>query len=514
MDLLLILGSACAIIAFAFTVWMLFIGSMTARPPEWEVSFQCLAALEARERGLLQRPRSESDEHALQDLVGTRWATSDTETHEIKHQALESVTDATSEDFEGLRRLQDLHLQRALNRQTAITQKFTNVRIAAKVWNAVYILNSTIIVGVGLRWFFPLFFSRTRRIGEKYLSTATFLGVWAGLLWWAWTHFDNASTQTDWLSLVGVVITLSTVLGLVAAIGRQLTTLLTTLRGPRTAWTRKGIIVGAMLLILFSSLFGALYTGAYTRWSLAVTRWALDQIDRLNLGATIGAILMIGFLAYIIRNGIQWTRLKVLRFEDRISFGAATALFAVVAYFILIFLVKAPSGFYTAGLWVFGMLIFASALIFITVQSVETFRDLRFLRESGMRIPRRGFRWWLLLTWFGLFIGGFITSFAFNPTLRSAFEPALTIFELAAVLGTLLASVMFIPGLIVTLLYIRRIRAVRRRSSAVPVTPEVARETIPATSSEAIALGYIIQLDNLNSEGNFGAEASDSGGGL
>ncbi|MFK0074373.1 hypothetical protein [Arthrobacter woluwensis] len=418
----------------------------------------------------------------------------------MKHQALESVTDATSEDFEGLRRLQDLHLQRALNRQAAITQKFTNARIAAKVWNTMYILNSTIIVGVGLRWFFPLFFSRTRRIGEKYLSTATFLGVWAGLLWWAWTHFDNASTQTDWLCLVGVVITLSTVLGLVVAIGRQLTTLLITLRGPRTAWTRKGIIVGAVTLILFSSLLGALYTGAYTRWSLAVTRWALDQIDRLNLGATIGAIFMIGFLVYIIRNGIQWTRLKVLRFEDRVSFGAATALFAVVAYFILIFLVKAPSGFYTAGLWAFGIIIFSSGLVFITVQLVETVRDFRFLQESGTRIPRRGFRWWLLLAWFGLFIGGFITSFTVNPALRSALEPALTIFELAAVLGTLLASLMFIPGLIVTVLYIRRIRAARRLAGAQIITPEVARETVPATSSEAIALGYIALMDDLTRE--------------
>lgn len=257
MDVLLWLGVVCSLIALMFTVLIIGFGAKSARPPEWDERLREAAHAEVHRRGLDSPPLSRSDLIARTNLIGTNKVFMDPDDDRGFLIEVAALTDASEEQLESLKTQRARILEQALERQTSTVKDITDHQRASWVWKFCTWWNTVVMIISGIRWFLPLFFIKMHHIGNKYLSAATLLGVWIGLLWWGASHFNGRDSTTDWLGIVSAVITLSTVFALMAIIGRQLYAIRTALYDPASQLNLKYIsayVITIIILLLFLCL--------------------------------------------------------------------------------------------------------------------------------------------------------------------------------------------------------------------------------------------------------------------
>ena len=99
MDVLLLLGSVCSLVALCFTVSMVEVGSMAARSPRWGKVLSAATLHEVRSRGLLTPPLSLSDHLALESFFRCRQVISAPDADQRLFRMLKAVTDAADEEL-------------------------------------------------------------------------------------------------------------------------------------------------------------------------------------------------------------------------------------------------------------------------------------------------------------------------------------------------------------------------------------------------------------------------------
>ncbi len=469
MDILLWTAWGCSLVVSVFSIWTLGFGALAVRSPSWSAQFRLSAESEIQRRSTGEvRKVSQADLLAANRMLGPEAPEPNDEADAKFLSVIQALTGI--EDSVTLQELQDRRsrlLEVALTKQSAAVKNIPSIRIASGVWQARKIVSELITFASGLRWFLPPFFSQMRRTGDKYLSTATLIGVWLGLLYWGFTKFGGGDGRTDgarWLTIIGVLITLSTVLGLVFAVGKQYLRVAQHLCGPTKQWTAGGtfrvalfIGVGATFLVL-----GA--TGTWQQWSITVTRFVTEAVKRFEGTSISGALLLLAGLCYLIRNGMNWLRLRQMKTSERIGMGTGVALLTSTGAMFLLFIFDASAGISRVVLQIFAGILILGALATAISAIIEWVAMYRSVRTAGQVLPKRGFRWWALWAWGLLAIGisafGPLGTSLVSITEISQLHAAVSWIELAV--STAL-FVTFWPGAVITWLFVRRVVKLHNR---------------------------------------------------
>ncbi len=401
MDVLPWLGVVCSLIALMFTVLIIGFGAKSARPPEWDEKLREAAHAEVHRRGLDSPPLSRSDLIARTNLIGTNKVFMDPDDDRGFLIEVAALTDASEEQLESLKTQRARILEQALERQTSTVKDITDHQRASWVWKFCTWWNTVVMIISEIRWFLPLFFIKMHHIGDKYLSAATLLGVWIGLLWWGASHFNGRDSTTDWLGIVSAVITLSTVFALMAIIGRQLYAIRTALYDPASQLNLKYIIAYVITIIILLLFFVLAFIGVLSRWEAAINTKTLAWLDNIEgtiwtqiITFTIGTIMLFRAVYGV----LLWARTRVLRIGDRIEMALVGLMVACLATMFILFSINVPRTLINAALWVFSVMLLISTFAIVIIGSVRLFKQYLKLRAHSIHVPRKGFRLWALAT--------------------------------------------------------------------------------------------------------------------
>ena len=475
MDVLLLLGSVCSLVALCFTVSMVEVGSMAARSPRWGKVLSAATLHEVRSRGLLTPPLSLSDHLALESFFRCRQVISAPDADQRLFRMLKAVTDAADEELGELETSREKALRSSLGRQVycaELLRRIPSHRLAACGWRACALCNSFIMAISGLRWFLPLFLRKMRRIGEPCLSVATFAGVWLGLLWWGLMRNSGLADSSDWLGIVGIVITLGVTIGLMVAIGRQVLTMWDVLRGPSHSSISKGVLISAFGIIL-TAVAAWLFPAVLSEWPRVAFDMLRSWLDEIGLKILVGGLLYLIALGWVIFNAIRWARKSSLTITGRVGMMTGAAFFAVYFVLIILFLTGASSKLVSVTLWVAAAVLLVGCASFCVAKLIEVVVMYCNLRARNVVVPRKGFRCWILVVWLGVVFGGDAIVFLLRRLSFGMGENHL--FTGSGVLLALLVLMVMVAafpvGFVVVCMYVCRIRRVYRETFASPAPP-------------------------------------------
>lgn len=461
MDIFLELGSLLSVVVLIFTVWMLVAGAVAARSPSWSVAMYDAAAEELVARGYQPRNMTVEQLRTINDVLGSKPAPVDPVVDARLIAALRSLTGAEETGLVELHARRDSTLERAIARRHRAVKRIASPWLFAKVWNLYGLINNVHSVVVGLTWFIPPFAARTRRIGERYLSAATFVGIWFGLLFWEFHQMGGKSTSADWTSIVGVVITAAGAVGFVAAVCKQICDVVTVWWGPWRTWTLKGVLLGLTGALLFTAAIIGALTGGIQSASLTISTWLSDEVKRLNATQILGMLFMLAVLGYLVYQCIALTRAAYLRISERITQGLVALILACGASLVLAFAFRAPRPWAIWNAYALALGVFSLAAYRAILAAVGAVRDWRYLKRLDVRIPKRGFRGWALVSWLTASAAQWTVAIAQsgNPA-PWKMGPLGQFLELWLLFVSLVLALTFWPGAVVTVLYVLRISRV------------------------------------------------------
>ena len=476
MDVLLLLGSVCGFVALWFAVSMVVLGSMAARSPQWHKMLYVAALHEVQRRRLITPPLSQSDYLAYQKFVERGQVDSDPDADRRIRQMLKTLTEATGEELGKLETSRKKTLRSSLGRQICFARwvrRISNHRLAACGWRVCAMYNSVIMGVSGLRWFLPLFLKKMRRIGEPYLSDATFSGVWLGLLCWSLLRSSGLVDSNDWLGFVGGVITLGVTIGLMVAIVRQLCAMLDALRGPNRSGKSKIVFMSGVGFIILITSTVWLSPEILSDWPRVAFDMLWVWLDENGLSTLVGGLFFLIALGWMIRGAIRSARKPALMIGSRIEMVASAAFLIVCCVLVVMFLTGASSMLISAVLWVNAAVLLAGCISICVANLIDILVMYCNLHARNVAVPRKGFRWWMLVVWFGVvFGGGAMLSLLWRLSFEMGENYLLVGLEVFLVLLVLTAMVAALPaGFVVAWLYGRRVRRVYRETFASSVPP-------------------------------------------
>lgn len=459
MDVLLWLGWFFAIVVTVFTIWMLTAGAVCARSPSWDARMYAAGVDELHARGFQTPVRTTAESQTIIEVLGSEPLAVDPATDSRLIDAIRALTDATENDIARLSQIRAELLGGAVAKQHAAVERVATPWLFAKVWNLRRGLSSCYSAAVGLRWFVPLFAARTRRIGEKCLSTAALLGIWAGLLFWGFAQLYGRGTSGSWLAIVSVIITLAGASGLVVAVGRQMYAVAAAWWGLPSQWTRKGVLSGTVIGLVVLSIFVLAGTGTLQRASAAGGRWLVNKVEEFSSTDTAGAILMVALLLFLIRRSVRSARTTHLQASERVAYGFAGLFLASLTVLLLAFIFQAPRPLVTASVYASGAVAVGLVAYQTVIFMIHWQRDLRFLKHKGVYVPRRGFRPWALVGWLTVLVAVMVAS-SFTQMLGPSWQTSLIGQGTGILLMVLsvVTTLTFLPGVVVTGLYIWKVK--------------------------------------------------------
>lgn len=474
MDILLWIGWSLALIITVFTVWMLTAGALAARSPSWDSALYAAARNELIERGFQRAKFSDADDRFIKEFLGREPNVVDPSMDVRLIDAIGKLTDATGRDFERLNQIRERTLNEALSRQHAIVARISTPWLVIKLWKMRKGISTVQVGALGLRWFIPLYVSRTRKIGERYLTTATLIGVWLGLLYWGFSQLDRQETPVDGLTIVGIVVTLSSSIGLVATAGRQMYAVAVVWWGPRSSWTLKGLLTAFSAATVVSTFLFLTMTGRLQIFAVATSAWLASQTNMSGRPELVGGAMMLVLVAYMIYNGISGAFARHLTMTARVSRASGALFLSAFAAAIVMFILDVSEPFSSPTIYALVAAVLVAVLSSTAASVVEWANEYRSLRQARIHIPRRGFRWWALYSWVaGLLAVSIPTFFMQELTLLSSMSLFGQTMTVTVLVINLSLALTFWPGVVVTALYFRRVSKFARataRSRHVSVT--------------------------------------------
>lgn len=127
----------------------------------------------------------------------------------------------------------------------------------------------------------------------------------------------------------------------------------------------------------------------------------------------------------------------------------------------------------SAVLWVNAAVLLAGCISICVANLIDILVMYCNLHARNVAVPRKGFRWWMLVVWFGVvFGGGAMLSLLWRLSFEMGENYLLVGLEVFLVLLVLTAMVAALPaGFVVAWLYGRRVRRVYRETFASSVPP-------------------------------------------
>lgn len=369
MNLALFVGWLVCLVVGAFTAFAVVYGAGSMRSPRWREAFHQLGREIVREHGLHARQASTAEQNAALTLLG-HWDGGTPGTADRRLGVIEELVGGPKRfDRADLERRHGDLLGRVIRRQRQAAADKPTIQAAARAWRVALLRNHLDALWQGTRWFLPRFLGHIRPIGERALTSATLVGAWFGLLYWGISSYvRRASGQppTDWLQVVGVVITLSCVVALAMAVARPLLAVIQHLvhvgRG-RNAWAWTVATALALAALAF-----------------AATRSNPGELVRGPQVSLAAALALLGAAVWTVAKGARDSRLKVSARLENALFAAA---FLAVGALLGARRLGADAGLERGLRMAIVALLVATAVPVVVERVVEYLR----LRRAGRQVP-------------------------------------------------------------------------------------------------------------------------------
>lgn len=470
MDVLLWTGWLCTLIVLFFIVAIGVFGSFALKAPHWEREFQALARYDWMRRGLTDRVQSESEQLQMRRFIGdgqvaeapdpaerTRIVrTIGVLVGEDDHETLQAQLDARSQVL----------LEAALTGVFASVANIANLDLASRVWAFRRKFALAVVLWRGLVWFAPRCFKSVSQVAERYLLVATILGITGGLLAWGFTHrlTDSGEAGVAWMSFVGVVVTVSTVVALVLALGRRFWKVAVTVIGPTSTWTTRGIVTAGLALTLPLALITLNQTGVLQQWQLDANSFATTHLTDTAAGRWIGGMLLVAIVGFVALRALRRAAIRRTKTMDRVGALGGAVVMILFCVLVFLFLFGVSSEVALPVIYVIAIALILCGAGQAVLDVVGWVVKYRALRDAGVDVRRGWFRWWILWTWMGL-AAVVVASTSVPPVFLRALQatPYAVPWVISSVLVTCALALSFWPGVFTVARFVMRVHNTHAR---------------------------------------------------
>lgn len=440
---------------------LLVLGAVVMRPQDWDHKVYDAGVREAVRRIEALGPRSQAELDAAGRMVGTEPTDSAGEADDMILDAVVLLTDSpdrAATDAE-LRALRERLEGPALERQLRLVARVPSLRVASILWRGSRVLNTMLFAIVGFRWFFPRALPVLGRRLQKHGGVLTVIGLVVGV-GWAWFARALAPDETpfDWWSVVGNVSLAAALVGIVVALGGMYKALLVARFGEAARWTPRGILLGVFTVAMILGAQILNLSGVLPEWQrqLAESAAAID----MSAGGWrwVGAVVVVAIFGYMIRNLVRRVRDKNMYLSERLWLLTFAPVVAVIIPITVVYALDVPFAGLSMVLLVMGYTMLALASVASVASSIEWIIKYRALKQAGWEVPKKGFRWWVLITWIAagvILTGGW--SAVMNAGTALGYTTGYFVLNSVWNLLTALWSLALYPGLVITFLYVRRV---------------------------------------------------------
>jgi len=464
MDVLLWTGWLCMLIVLFFIVAIGVFGSFALKAPHWEREFQALARDDWMRRGLTDRVLSESEQLQMRRYIGDGQVAEAPDPAERTRIVRTIGVLVGEDDYEALQTQLDARsqvlLEAALTGVFASVANIANLGLASRVWAFRRRFALAVVLWRGLRWFAPRCFKSVSQVAERYLLVATILGITGGLLVWGFTHrlTESGEAGVAWMSFVGVVVTVSTVVALVLALGQRFWKVAVTVIGPTSTWTTRGIVTAALALALPVALITLNQTGVLQQWQLGAYSFATTHLTDAAAGRWVGGMLFVAIVGFVALRALRRAGSRRTKTTDRMrTLGGAVVLILFCAL-VLLFLFGASSEVVLPVMYVTAIALIICAAGQAVLDVVGWVVKYRALRDAGVDVRRGWFRWWILWTWMGLAVA-LVASTSVPPAFSIAMQatPYAVLWVIVSAFVTCALALSFWPGVFTVARFVMRV---------------------------------------------------------
>lgn len=447
----------CVAFTLIFVMMIGLFGAVAMKSPSWDREFHRLGHEEWERRGLSIRKLTAA-EVLCQPRFVVRFSEADTDFRVRILDAIQALigADDRSELESFLNERSDAHLTAALEEVSHAVRDISNLEVASWIWVFRRQVALAKTYGRSLLWFFPRCLKLLRQDIERYILIANILGIVLGLLSWAFgsTHEGGA----HWANVLGIVVTISSVLALLLAFGKQALAVIVARFGPARAWTFKGITSGSALGISTICLIILSLTRHMQEWWRVPAEHILvllagTPVEAWTLSALVAAMSIFG-----IRNALLRASSPLLQTGDRLAEFFSIPLVIAFGTFIVIWSLGAPlRAVQSAGL-VLMILYLGHCLILSVTNSASWITRYRTLRDAGINVRQGWFRWWLLWVWLASFFVVYVRSAISSATSHLPWlEPVRSLWLVWHVVMVLALMFSLPVGAIVTWRFLKRV---------------------------------------------------------
>lgn len=457
-------------LAVFFLTLTLVIGAVSVWPSRWSEKLYAAGEMEIARRYQRVRTASHADHLAAQRLLGPKPKREESESDRVILDAVAIMIDAADRSVlaKRLERRRDRLATTALRRQVSLVADVSSLTLASYLWSLSRGVNFFHFALNGLAWFLPQTIPYLVKIHGKHLLGASIGGTFLGILV---AGFSLAGSEkaavTDWGAIVSNTVLLVTLAVMATATFKLFALFLVTSFGEARQWTAKGIGVGIFMLIFSGTMSYLNFSGQLSYWQQSAAL-SMSNIDLGKQATTfVGSLMTLVLLGYVIRNLWTWIRVRTVVLSDRILAVACLLLLVLIGACYVLFTLETVFGMHTPylnplllyGMSAVGLVGMASGF----VSAVEWIQKYRAITSAGWVVKRKGFRWWALIAWFGSILllqadwalVGPLGAFADNVVMYQIIRALYDLLVFAAVLAVW-------PGIIITVLYVRRVNATYR----------------------------------------------------
>lgn len=457
-------------LAVFFLTLTLVIGAVSVWPSRWSEKLYAAGEIEIARRYQQVRTVSQADHLAAQRLLGPKPKPEESESDRVILDAVAIMTDAADRSVlaKRLERRRDRLATTALRRQVSLVANVSSLTVASHLWSFLRGVNAFHFALNGLAWFLPRTIPYLVKIHGKHLVGATIGGIFLGILVAGFSLVgSDKAAATDWEAIVSNAVLLVTLAVMATATFELFALFLVTSFGEVRQWTAKGIGVGIFMLTFAGTMCYLNFSGKLSHWQQSATL-AMLNIDLGKQATTfVGSLMTLVLLGYVIRNLWTWIRARTVVLSDRILTVACLLLLVLISACYVLFTLDTVFGMHVPylnplllyGMSAVGLVGMASGF----VSAIEWIQKYRAIASAGWVVKRKGFRWWGLITWIASILllqaswplVGPLGAFADNVVMDQIISALYDLLVFAAVLAAW-------PGVIVTVLYIRRVNVTYR----------------------------------------------------
>ena len=439
-----------------FLIMAVVLGATAFRSRHWDKAFTAIARWEEERRGLTNRKLSPDDKRAVRVMVGPESANPDDSGRPFR--GLGMRTFSILNGYGDIRALAAHVVERretllgdALQRQLRQVARFRTVRWASRAWVVQKWLSRIEVAVRGMVWLLPRSLNEITTIVKEYSTKLGVVAVFLSSPYWLLVRNQDGSglSAPDVIGLLTKLVLPGLVLW---AMGVLLFRVLVAHAGAPRTWPRRAVVTAGLAAAISIALTVAANRIAEKLGPLE-EKW-LAQVDS-NDPTTVrvfAALLVAGFLWIACRSAVNALD-KTTLMSGRIgALAAGTILVAISIPMAGLAATGTVASPLTTAMYAMFLTACSFGLVSAAYWVLEWIDRYKTLVRHGVKVPRRGFSWWLFGAW--------VLSMSMVPVLATI--PADVQnggIELALLVPTVFATLGTFPIVLVTALFVRRVNA-------------------------------------------------------